>query len=125
MSCHLRYVFFFKQKTAYEMRNSDWSADVISSDLERVVLRRRAHHRGAADVDILDDVVARRALGDGRGEGVEVDDDEVDRADAVRVHRRDMRDIVAHREAAAVGRRVERLDAAVHHPGNAGETGDV
>src|SRR3546814_4418703 len=27
------FVFFFKQKTAYEMRISDWSADVCSSDL--------------------------------------------------------------------------------------------
>src|SRR3546814_1644970 len=26
-------VFFFKQKTAYEMRSSDWSSDVCSSDL--------------------------------------------------------------------------------------------
>src|SRR3546814_10322940 len=29
------YIFFFKQKTAYEMRISDWSSDVCSSDLER------------------------------------------------------------------------------------------
>src|SRR3546814_3772390 len=28
-------VFFFKQKTAYEMRISDWSSDVCSSDLAR------------------------------------------------------------------------------------------
>src|SRR3546814_5521764 len=27
--------FFFKQKTAYEMRISDWSSDVCSSDLHR------------------------------------------------------------------------------------------
>src|SRR3546814_4124770 len=27
------FVFFFKQKTAYEMRMSDWSSDVCSSDL--------------------------------------------------------------------------------------------
>src|SRR3546814_3121577 len=27
--------FFFKQKTAYEMRISDWSSDVCSSDLGR------------------------------------------------------------------------------------------
>src|SRR3546814_5245775 len=27
------FVFFFKQKTAYEMRTSDWSSDVCSSDL--------------------------------------------------------------------------------------------
>src|SRR3546814_13750915 len=29
----LLFVFFFKQKTAYEMRISDWSSDVCSSDL--------------------------------------------------------------------------------------------
>src|SRR3546814_20505667 len=28
-------LFFFKQKTAYEMRISDWSSDVCSSDLEK------------------------------------------------------------------------------------------
>src|SRR3546814_3526982 len=28
-----RLFFFFKQKTAYEMRISDWSSDVCSSDL--------------------------------------------------------------------------------------------
>src|SRR3546814_12557947 len=28
------FVFFFKQKTAYEMRISDWSSDVCSSDLD-------------------------------------------------------------------------------------------
>src|SRR3546814_14322139 len=30
---HMMFVFFFKQKTAYEMRISDWSSDVCSSDL--------------------------------------------------------------------------------------------
>src|SRR3546814_2501852 len=29
-------VFFFKQKTAYEMRISDWSSDVCSSDLDGI-----------------------------------------------------------------------------------------
>src|SRR3546814_6293916 len=29
-----RFFFFFKQKTAYEMRISDWSSDVCSSDLQ-------------------------------------------------------------------------------------------
>src|SRR3546814_6015555 len=32
----LSYVFFFKQKTASEMRISDWSSDVCSSDLTAV-----------------------------------------------------------------------------------------
>src|SRR3546814_5674940 len=31
--CVVFYFFFFKQKTAYEMRISDWSSDVCSSDL--------------------------------------------------------------------------------------------
>src|SRR3546814_15209989 len=30
-------VFFFKQKTAYEMRISDWSSDVCSSDLTQAI----------------------------------------------------------------------------------------
>src|SRR3546814_2796305 len=37
-------VFFFKQKTAYEMRISDWSSDVCSSDLGAEDRTRDAHH---------------------------------------------------------------------------------
>src|SRR3546814_5252258 len=39
--------FFFKQKTAYEMRISDWSSDVCSSDLPETIEWARqmgAHH---------------------------------------------------------------------------------
>src|SRR3546814_14839563 len=51
-------VFFcFKQKTAYEMRISDWSSDVCSSDLQR---RDDRHHRAGA-----------RRIGD-RGDGRQV-----------------------------------------------------
>src|SRR3546814_20886172 len=32
--CGVFWFFFFKQKTAYEMRISDWSSDVCSSDLD-------------------------------------------------------------------------------------------
>src|SRR3546814_17371734 len=32
--CLSEFFFFFKQKTAYEMRISDWSSDVCSSDLK-------------------------------------------------------------------------------------------
>src|SRR3546814_19922482 len=42
-------IFFFKQKTAYEMRISDWSSDVCSSDLRvhRILARalKRLGHR--------------------------------------------------------------------------------
>src|SRR3546814_2092060 len=44
--------FFFKQKTAYELRISDWSSDVCSSDLARryggVALRRAAQRPAGA-----------------------------------------------------------------------------
>src|SRR3546814_8592713 len=46
-----RVLFFFKQKTAYEMRISDWSSDVCSSDLRRSrrapAARRKARRRSA------------------------------------------------------------------------------
>src|SRR3546814_8352019 len=38
--------FFFKQKTAYELRISDWSSDVCSSDL------RQEGRRSIADVEL-------------------------------------------------------------------------
>src|SRR3546814_2441959 len=37
----LIFIFFFKQKTAYEMRISDWSSDVCSSDLLDALSVRR------------------------------------------------------------------------------------
>src|SRR3546814_3341464 len=51
MSCHFFYFFFFKQKTAYEMRISDWSSDVCSSDLarDRPANRNRCRANVAAD----------------------------------------------------------------------------
>src|SRR3546814_8383153 len=39
--------FFFKQKTAYEMRISDWSSDVCSSDLQHVDRRGASPDGGA------------------------------------------------------------------------------
>ena len=32
--CEVEFVFFFKQKTAYEIYQCDWSSDVCSSDLD-------------------------------------------------------------------------------------------
>src|SRR3546814_7926998 len=46
----LVFVFFFKQKTAYEMRISDWSSDVCSSDLHWIVVE------GTAKVTVGDEV---------------------------------------------------------------------
>src|SRR3546814_4316035 len=51
-------VVFFKQKTAYEMRISDWSSVVCSSDLLGAERRARAVHLfprvGPVELDVLD-----------------------------------------------------------------------
>src|SRR3546814_7139841 len=39
--CAAVFFFFFQQKTAYEMRISDWSSDVVSSDL---IVRKGGHY---------------------------------------------------------------------------------
>src|SRR3546814_7474122 len=61
--------FFFKKKTAYEMRISDWSSDVCSSDLLvlPVVSQWRERYLWLAHLAIAQDRhgVVRDALGQG------------------------------------------------------------
>src|SRR3546814_20594635 len=88
---------FFKQKTAYEMRISDWSSDVCSSDLdEHVALRatlqrpEKFHHLGIAahpvhrlavhvtpgakqEAGRLDHVKDRKSVVEGKSVSVRVD----------------------------------------------------
>src|SRR3546814_5276667 len=56
----LFFFFFFKQKTAYELRISDWSSDVCSSDLI------------AGDVKLVGGDVGRRTGGQGGGQCVAI-----------------------------------------------------
>ena len=86
-----------------------------------VVLGRRADHRRAADVDVLDDFIIGRALGDGFLERVEVDHHQINRTDVVGVHRRAVVGIVTQGQQTAVHHRVQRLDPPVHHLGIAGD----
>src|SRR3546814_9110022 len=54
------FVFFFKQKTAYEMRISDWSSDVCSSDLVGGLLQdvtRPGRPRSAREAAKVEEVV--------------------------------------------------------------------
>src|SRR3546814_7236590 len=69
-------MFFCKQKTAYEMRISDWSSDVCSSDL------------------CIEECKRRRLIGAGSGAGIESEPAEPEQAGAdhghgqvVRLHR--------------------------------------
>src|SRR3546814_5398556 len=79
--------FFFKQKTAYEMRISDWSSDVCSSDLERA-RREQAGERGEGGEA---DEVGAAGLGPGR----EGDDDRRDRREQAEDHDQDAPRLVA------------------------------
>src|SRR3546814_4485543 len=57
-------VFVFKQKTAYEMRISDWSSDVCSSDLLLVFWQKVNPDTGALLHDFRDATLNTRFLGD-------------------------------------------------------------
>src|SRR3546814_5857423 len=83
----LLFVFFFKQKTAYEMRISDWSTDVCSSDLARrarhdlqaggqgIFRFRQLHVRAAAaeqaHEELLEEGVHRLERSEARRVGIE------------------------------------------------------
>src|SRR3546814_1377068 len=51
----LFFFFFFKQKTAYEMRISDWSSDVCSSDLWWVGSNLLREREAACDESVIED----------------------------------------------------------------------
>jgi hypothetical protein len=90
-----------------------------------VVLGRGAHHGGAADVDLLDHVVADRTGGDGLDERVQVHHDELERRD---VELGELTLVILEAqvgEQAAVDLRVQRLHPAVEHLGDPGDGGDV
>ena len=90
------------------------------------VLGRCTQHRRAADVDILDRVLERAVGARGRlRERVQVDHQQVDRADPVLGERGHVRRQVAPSQQAAVDTRVQRLDAAVEHLRESGQLGDL
>src|SRR3546814_20389906 len=100
-------LFFFKQKTAYEMRISDWSSDVCSSDLHSPFPSRRGSTRPIDDVDRQEGLSVRPQPLDRLGER------HIKLAHVGRKHR--------HRHGAAVtlgqdaaDHRLETVDIAVH-----------
>ena len=88
-----------------------------------VIFRCRTNHRRAADVDVLDRIVdgCIRAR-DRCFERIQVDDQQVDRFDAVFVHDRLVG--AATTEQSAMDGRMQGLDAAVHDLRKAGFLGD-
>src|SRR3546814_10776488 len=60
--CLLAGVFFFKQKTAYELRISDWSSDVCSSDLRGLARAGRPQQGKKLPVPRLDAHIVQRRV---------------------------------------------------------------
>jgi hypothetical protein len=90
------------------------------------VLRRGAQERNAADVDLLDRFVQRRAVArDGLLERIEVDDDGRDQRDAIRFRFGLVRRVARVAQDAAEDVRVQRLHATVEHRWETGELLDV
>src|SRR3546814_6926838 len=81
-SCCFYVFFFFKQKTAYEMRISDWSSDVCSSDLL------------ALEIEIAADMEDERQGGRHRDAQPNLKDGAAKRLDAHRPHAARRRDAV-------------------------------
>src|SRR3546814_1783841 len=65
---------FFKQKTAYEMRISDWSSDVCSSDLRKCVCRAigpgLGDDRANRDAEAKFQIVRNKSLPPSQGVGI-------------------------------------------------------
>ena len=86
-----------------------------------MVLGGGAHHGGATDVDLLDTGVEGGAGGDGVGEGVEVDDDQVDGGHPQGGQLVEVVGLAAVGEDAGVDGRVEGLDPPLEALGEAGD----
>jgi len=89
-----------------------------------MVFGRRAHHRRSADVDVLDGC-GQVTVGFGHRlfEGIEVDDDQIDRADIMGAH--DHVIGTATTEDAAVHLGVQGFQSSVHHFRKAGVVRNV
>src|SRR3546814_5077706 len=77
------FVFFFKQKTAYEMRISDWSSGVCSSDLPGTKKLRTLFHMPTPEP--IPPVLSVRALRKQYRDTVAVDDISFERSEERRV----------------------------------------
>ena len=90
-----------------------------------MILGRGADHGGAADVDVLNALLESGAFVDGGLERIEIDHQQIDRRDAVRLHRLRMLLVVADRKQPAMHLRMQCLDPAIHHLGKARQLRDI
>src|SRR3546814_11446740 len=102
-------LFFFQQQTAYELRISDWSSDVCSSDLQHLVETRVLLRLGVEPFFLAAQVVAPVAWPAGHLAAVDLDDARGQRA----------------QEAAVKGDEHERAGPDLEEALEPGDRGDV
>ena len=85
----------------------------------------RTDHRRTADIDVLDAIFIRRALRNRRLERIEVDDQKIDRKDAVIARGFFVFGVAANTEKTAMHARMQCLHPAVHHLRKAGQFRNV
>src|SRR3546814_5335526 len=115
--------FFFKQKTAYEMRISDWSSDVCPSDLLAVELDLAHIGVGVGQPDRLDGEtlaarqVQRRAVDEGTPDHILVRSrrDRIEAEAGEDQPRRHLAEVVIARQAVG-GRLILAIDALPQPP---------
>mmetsp|Transcript_22535 Transcript_22535/g.36534 ORF Transcript_22535/g.36534 Transcript_22535/m.36534 type:complete len:972 (-) Transcript_22535:1500-4415(-) len=90
-----------------------------------MVLRRRADHRRAANVDILDHFGIFRPFGHGFFKRIEVHNDQIDGTNLMGLHRGHVVVVVAQGKQTAMDHGMQCLDAAIHHLGKTGHLGHV
>ena len=97
--------------------NDSWVLRTVSDDRHALkILCRTPQHRWSANINVLNSVMLCNAgLGDRCFKRVEIDADQIDRHNAVRVHGRYVFRVVAYAEQSAVHFGVQRLDAPIHH----------
>src|SRR3546814_15619466 len=95
--------FFFNQKTAYELRISDWSSDVCSSDLADLIRRLQRQGRTAMVGDGINDAPAlmQAEVAIAMGSGTDI---AIDAADIIILNNR-LANIVEAREISRYGYR--------------------
>src|SRR3546814_8927823 len=97
--CIILCFFFFKQKTAYEVRISDWSSDVCSSDLDDLVEQHEGDGVEEAELAGEADEAARRV------QRAALVLEACEHLEAVDVHRAQPHEGLEHRAEAALGDR--------------------
>ena len=124
LKCQRRQLFALRQGESAVTHRGEHSVvpERVGDDRDAgMVFRGGPDHRRAADVDLLDAFVDAGTGFDGLAERIQVDDDEFERRDPELLERRGVLGFAQIGQQPGVHSRVQCLDPAVEHLGEAGQ----